>query len=73
MSLMEKISVSDKLHLGLSYRVVGCEFNANKLGWYQLVSESVVTTCSQEPTPVPPPGAMVQYLLIQCLRHLYRK
>ena len=30
MSLMEKISVSDKLHLGLSYRVVGCEFNANK-------------------------------------------
>jgi len=52
---------------------VSLDRNTYKQGWYQLVSESVVTTCSQEPTPVPPPGAMVQYLLIQCLRHLYRK
>ena len=36
MSLMEKISVSDKLHLGMSYSVVGCEFNVNKPTIYKL-------------------------------------
>ena len=52
---------------------VSLDRNTYKQGWYQLVSESIVSTCSQEPNPVPPPGAMVQYLLTQCLKHLYRK
>ena len=30
MSLTEKISVSDKLHLGMSYTAVGHEFNVNE-------------------------------------------
>ena len=35
MSLLEKISVSDKLHLGMNYSVGGCEFNVNKPTMYK--------------------------------------
>ena len=38
---------------------------------YGLVDENV-TRSSQEPNPVFPPGAMVQYLVIQCSQKLYR-
>lgn len=39
---------------------------------YWSVDQNVVTRDFQEPIPVIPPGAMVQYLLSQYMWHLYK-
>lgn len=85
MWLMEKMHGLGELRSRMSNSAVGCESSANKLTIYikwgvlkqKHIKQGYVLTgwqkcCgrgSQEPKLVPPLGAVVQYLLIQCTLH----
>lgn len=86
MCLMEKMCMLDKLDSGICCRAIGHGFNVTestiyskqgvlkwkhiKQGWS--VDRNIVNWGLQDPNSESPLGAMVQYLLIQCLQWFYR-